>query len=46
MEAIRAVTNTTYYISSSENNAWKKFRLVQDFNPWPCDTGAALNQLS
>ena len=24
-----------HYSSSSENKAWKKFRLVRDLNPWP-----------
>ena len=24
-----------HYLSSSENKAWKKFRPVQDLNPWP-----------
>ena len=24
-----------HYLSSSENMAWKKFRSVQDLNPWP-----------
>ena len=24
-----------HYLGSSENKAWKKFRPVQDLNPWP-----------
>ena len=35
-----------HYLGSSENKAWKKFRPVRDLNPYLCNTGAALYQLS
>ena len=38
--------STVHYLGSSENKAWKKFRPVRDLNPYLCDTGAALYQLS
>ena len=27
--------SNVYYLGSSENKAWKKFRPVWDLNPWP-----------
>ena len=27
--------SNVHYLGSSENKAWKKFRPVQDLNPWP-----------
>ena len=27
--------SNVHYLGSSENKAWKKFRLVRDLNPWP-----------
>ena len=38
--------SNVHYLSSSENKAWKKFRPVRDLNPYLCNTGAALYQLS
>ena len=39
--------NYEHYLSSSEYEAWKKFRPVQDLNPIDLsNTGAVLYQLS
>ena len=29
------LSSNKHYLSSSENEAWKKFRPVKDLNPWP-----------